>query len=96
MFVGPQTVAIAGFALKNFQPEAFLCTPTTLMRIVITKSGIPLFLSTLPIPMGTVAYVILLKPGGSVADTVSLRRTVVIGFEMLAILFLAFTAFGES
>lgn len=93
---GPWTVAFAAAALNAFQTGAFFFTPTTLMPTVVTEFGIPLSLSTLPIAIGKVAYVLLLTPGGSVVDTVGPRRTVIIGIAMLALLFLAYASFAES
>lgn len=45
--------------------------------------------------MGKVAYVLLLTRRGYVVDIVGLRRTVIIGFAMIVLLFLAYASFIE-
>lgn len=96
MTVNPWTVAFASAALNAFQTGAFFFTPTTLMPSIVAELSIPVSLSTLPIAVGKVAYVLLLTPGGSIVDTVGPRRTVIIGISLLALFFFTYASLAES
>lgn len=96
MAINPWSVAFASAALNAFQTGAFFFTPTTVMPTIVTEFNIPVSLSTLPIAIGKVTYVLLLTPGGTIVDTVGPRRTVILGISLLALLFFIYASLAES
>lgn len=66
------------------------------MPSIVTELSVPVSLSTLPIAIGKVAYVLLLTPGGAIVDTVGPRRTVIIGISLLALFFFTYASLAES
>lgn len=90
------SVAIAAALMNAFQTGAFFFTPTVLMPTIVSEFSIPLSLSTLPIAIGKIAYVLLLTPGGIIVDTIGPRRSVLIGIFILATLFFLYASFANS
>jgi len=80
------TVAFAASLMNMVQTGAFFMTPTTLMPEVVADFGLDLSLSTVPIAVGKIAYVMLLIPGGIMVDKYGPRRSVLFGLFGLAIL----------
>lgn len=71
-------------------------TPTTLMPLIVADLGLPFSLSTVPIAVGKIAYVLLLVPGGMLVDFYGPRRCVLLGLIGLAFLMLVYATFVNS
>lgn len=89
-------VTASAFFMNACQTGTFFFTPTTLMPTITKQFNIPIGLSTLPIAIGKVAYVILLIPGGILVDTVGPRLTVLVGISILAMSIILYISFVNS
>lgn len=85
-------VAFCAAAMNAVQTGAFFMCPTTLMPEIVSSFRLPLSLSTVPIAMGKVVYVLLLIPGGIVVDRVGPRRCVLAGIFGIAVLLTLYAA----
>lgn len=79
------SVACAASLMNLLQTGAFFFTPTTLMPLLVADFGLDLAVSTLPIAVGKIAYVLLLVPGGMLVDIFGPRRCVIAGIAGLAL-----------
>lgn len=89
-------VAFAAALMNALQSGAFFFTPTTLMPQIVNDFALPLSLSTVPIAVGKVAYVLLLIPGGMLVDHYGPRRCVLLGILGLAALITVYAALVSS
>eukprot|EP00177_Eucheuma_denticulatum_P001547 GFKZ01002775.1.p1 GENE.GFKZ01002775.1~~GFKZ01002775.1.p1 ORF type:complete len:734 (-),score=51.91 GFKZ01002775.1:1973-3976(-) len=89
-------VAFAAALMNALQSGGFFFTPTTLMPQIVKDFALPLSLSTVPIAVGKVAYVLLLIPGGMLVDHYGPRRCVLLGIFGLAALMTLYAAFVSS
>eukprot|EP00178_Gracilaria_changii_P010080 TRINITY_DN2939_c0_g1_i1.p1 TRINITY_DN2939_c0_g1~~TRINITY_DN2939_c0_g1_i1.p1 ORF type:complete len:668 (-),score=114.28 TRINITY_DN2939_c0_g1_i1:5470-7473(-) len=78
-------VAFAAAFMNAVQSGSFFFTPTTLMPLIVADFSIPISLSTVPIAVGKIAYVLLLIPGGIVVDLYGPRICVMLGIFGLAL-----------
>eukprot|EP00171_Calliarthron_tuberculosum_P010042 IDg10042t1 len=90
------TVAFTAAFMNGVQAGAFFMTPTTLMPLIVHDFGLGLSLSTVPIALGKVAYVLLLIPGGMLVDRFGPRRTVLAGLVAIAAIITLYAAFVRS
>lgn len=70
--------------MNGMQAGAFFMTPTTLMPLIVADFRLNLSLSTVPIAVGKIVYVLLLIPGGIFVDRFGPRRTVLLGLTAIA------------
>lgn len=89
-------VTASAFFMNACQTGTFFFTPTTLMPTITKQFNIPIGLSTLPIAIGKVSYVILLIPGGILVDTVGPRLTCLVGISILAVSMILYISFVNS
>lgn len=78
------SIAFAASLMNALQTGGFFFTPTTLMPLIVSDFDLPLSLSTVPIAVGKVAYVLLLIPGGMMVDHFGPRKCVLVGIFGLA------------
>jgi MFS family permease len=80
----------------NFvQTGAFFFTPTTLMPLVVIDFGLDLSISTVPISVGKIAYVLSLLPGGMLVDLYGPRKCVLVGILGLGITLALYAALAS-
>ncbi|CAN8076429.1 unnamed protein product [Agarophyton chilense] len=82
--------------MNAIQSASFFFTPTTLMPLIVSDFSIPLSLSTVPIAVGKIAYVLLLIPGGIVVDRYGPRICVLLAIAGLALVMTMYAAFIVS
>ncbi|PXF41527.1 hypothetical protein BWQ96_08730 [Gracilariopsis chorda] len=78
-------IAFSAALMNAIQAGSFFFTPTTLMPLIVSDFNLPMSLSTVPIALGKVAYVLLLIPGGMLVDHYGPRLCVMFGILGLAI-----------
>ena len=79
--------------MNAVQSGAFFFTPTTLMPLIVSDFRLPMSLSTVPIAVGKIAYVLLLIPGGILVDRIGPRRCVITGIFGLATILTSYALF---
>lgn len=89
-------IAFAAALMNALQSGSFFFTPTTLMPSVVADFELDLSLSTVPIAVGKVAYVLLLIPGGILVDQHGPRLCVLVGVGGLAAILTAYALFVAS
>lgn len=82
--------------MNALQSGAFFFTPTTLMPLIVADFSLPLSLSTVPIAIGKIAYVLLLIPGGMLVDRFGPRVCVFLGVFGLALFMTMYAIFVSS
>lgn len=90
------SIAFAAALMNALQSGGFFFTPTTLMPLIVSDFGLPLSLSTVPIAVGKVAYVLLLVPGGMMVDHFGPRKCVLVGIFGLAFIMTLYSIFVSS
>ncbi|CDF34129.1 unnamed protein product [Chondrus crispus] len=90
------SIAFTAALMNAIQSGSFFFTPTTLMPLIVADFGISLSLSTVPIAVGKVAYVLLLIPGGIMVDHYGPRRCVLAGIFGLALIMTMYSLFVAS
>lgn len=90
------SVAVAAAIMNAIHTGAFIFTPTSIMPTIVSDFNIPLSLSTLPIAIGKIVYVLLLVPGGMLVDYVGPRRMVLLGTITAAIILMMYVTFVSS
>lgn len=89
-------IAFSAALMNALQSGAFFFTPTTLMPQIVSDLALPLSLSTVPIAVGKISYVLLLIPGGIMVDRHGPRICVIFGIIGLAILMTLYAIFVSS
>lgn len=90
------SVAAACSLLNFMQTSGFFFTATTLMPLLVKDFNLDLALSTVPIAVGKVSYVLMLFPGGVLVDRFGPRVCVLFGITLLAALLSIYAAFVHS
>jgi MFS family permease len=90
------SVAFAAALSNALAAGAFFFTTTTLMPLIVRDLRIHLALSTVPIAVGKLSYVLLLLPGGITVDRYGPRVCVLVGFAVLASVLAAYATFASS
>lgn len=90
------SVAFSAALMNLMQTGAFFFTPTTLMPLLVADFGLDLAVSTVPIAVGKIAYVVLLIPGGVLVDLYGPRRCVIGGLAGIAFFLSCYALFARS
>jgi hypothetical protein len=90
------SIAFAAAFGNALAAAAFFFATTTLMPLIVRDLGIDLALSTVPIAVGKLSYVLLLLPGGITVDNYGPRICVLIGFATLGTVLASYAAFASS
>lgn len=90
------SVAFTAAFMNGVQAGAFFMTPTTLMPLIVADFQLSLSLSTVPIAVGKIFYILLLIPGGMLVDRFGPRRTVLAGLVSIAFIITLYATFVHS
>lgn len=90
------SVAAACSLLNFMQTSGFFFTATTLMPLLVKDFALDLAVSTVPIAVGKISYVVMLFPGGVLVDRFGPRRCVLFGITTLAALLSVYSCFVVS
>lgn len=90
------SVAFSCCLLNFMQTSGFFFTPTVIMPLLAHDLDLDLSLSTVPIAVGKMAYVLMLIPGGMLVDAYGPRRCVLLGIAGLALLLSLYSVLVSS